>query len=208
MRADVSEAVEAASVSAGLTDRQSILWRPIAVVEKFSDDQVKFVTRKLELPVAPSGDMLRALAGAPEDGIAADVGNLLVTAGLNRLTSLLIGAGGQAMTNTATRLGVGNSSSAEAVGQTDLQAAAGSGNRWFQVMDATYPQQSNGVVTVKATFATGDGNFVWNEWGIDIGTPTVSSGNTVAALFFNRKVASLGTKASGSWVLTVTVTIA
>lgn len=209
MRADVSEAIEGASVAAGLTDRQSVLWRPVAVVEKFTEDQVKFVTQKLELPLAaPSGDLLRALAGAPEGGITADIGNLLTTAGLNRLTSLWIGAGGQAMTNTATRLGVGNSSTAEAVGQTDLQAAAGSANRWFQIMDATYPQQSNGVVTVKATFATGDGNFVWNEWGIDIGTPTVTSGNTVNANLVNRKVASLGTKASGSWVLTVTITIA
>lgn len=208
MKADVSEAVESALVSAGVGSGESLRWRPIAVVEKFTDDQVDFVAHKMDLRNPPPGDLLRALAGAPELGVAADVGNLLTTAGLNRLTSLLIGAGGQAMTNTATRLGVGNSSTAEAVGQTDLQAAAGSANRWFQVMDATYPQQSNGVVTVKATFATGDGNFVWNEWGIDIGTPTVSSGNTVAANFFNRKVASLGTKASGSWVLTVTVTIA
>ena len=210
MSADVTTAVEEALVGAGLASGDSLRWRPIAVVEKFTDEQVAFVGRKLELPslVAPSGDLLRGIAGAPELGVAADVGNLLTTAGLNRLTSLLIGAGGQAMTNTATRLGVGNSATAEAVGQTDLQASAGSGNRWFQIMDATYPQQSNGVVTVKATFATGDGNFVWNEWGIDIGTPTVSSGNTVAANFFNRKVASLGTKASGSWVLTVTITIA
>lgn len=212
MRADVSEAVEAASVGAGLVSGESALWRPIAVVEKFSDEQVNFVGQKLGLPAgiaAPiSGDLLRGLAGAPEHGIVASVDNLLTTAGLNRLTSLLIAAGGQGMTNTATRLGVGNSATAEAVGQTDLQASAGSANRWFQIMDATYPQQSNGVVTVKATFATGDGNFVWNEWGIDIGTPTVSSGNTVAANLFNRKVASLGTKASGSWVLTVTVTIA
>lgn len=217
-RLDVVEAVEQALVSAGMSDGESIKWRPIAVVEKFSDDQVAFAkdavkAGRLVLPDGflrrePSGDLLRALCGAPEDGVVASIGNLLTTAGLNRLGNLLIAAGGQGLTNTATRLGVGNSATAEAVGQTDLQAAAGSTNRWFQIMDATFPSQSNGVVTAKATFATGDGNFVWNEWGLDIGTPTVTSGNTVAAVLLNRKVASLGTKVSGSWALTVTITFA
>lgn len=227
---DVAEAVEQASVSVELNPPGELLkWRPIAVVEKFSEDQVTFVRRQLdrlgeatlalrnprpdELGDAlrylrdPSGDELRALAGAPEDGVFADIGNLLTTAGLNRLTSLWIAGGGQGMTNTATRLGVGNGSTAAAVGDTDLSAAAGSANRWFQVMDATYPSQSNGVVTAKATFATGDANFAWQEWALDIGTPTVSSGNTVNANMVNRKVASLGTKVTGSWALTVTITI-
>jgi hypothetical protein len=183
----------------------TIRWAPVATVEKYDDDQTAWVAERLgvEVPLAEHF----ALAGvAPYETIVAP-GNLLTTAGLNRLTSLMIGAGGQAATNTATRLGVGNSSTAAAVGQTDLQAAAGSANRWFQTMDATYPQQSNGVLTFKSTFATGDGNFVWNEWAVDIGTPTVSSGNTVAALMLNRAVQSLGTKVSGSWVLTATITM-
>jgi hypothetical protein len=59
----------------------------------------------------------------------------------------------------------------------------------------------------KATFATGDGNFVWAEVASDIGTATVTSGNTVNATMLNRFVQALGTKASGSWVLTETITI-
>ena len=94
------------------------------------------------------------------------------------------------------------------MGQTDLQAAAGSANRQFKVMDATYPSASGGVVTARSTFATGEANFVWNEWGLDIGTPTVTDGTTVNAVLLNRKVESLGTKVSGSWVLTVSVTFA
>ena len=75
-------------------------------------------------------------------------------------------------------------------------------------MDATFPTTSNGVITFKSTYASGEANFVWNEWCVDIGTPTVTDGTTVNALMLNRKVASLGTKASGSWVLTATITLA
>lgn len=180
-------------------------WRVHATVEKWDAEQTAFVKRRSGL-IAPPGSTMR-LYTEPFD-VVESPGNLLLTAGLNRLTSLLIAAGGQGLTNTACRLGAGNSATAESVGQTDLQAAAGSGNRWFQIMDATYPTQANGVVTFKSTFGTADGNFVWNEWGVDVGTPTVTSTNAVAALLFNRKVASLGTKASGAtWALTATVTI-
>jgi hypothetical protein len=136
-------------------------------------------------------------------------GNLLTTAGLGRLTSLLIAGGGQGLTNTATRLGTGNGAGTAAVGDTDLSASAGSTNRWFQVMDATYPQQAAGVLTVKSTFASADGNYTWNEWGIDVGTPTVSSSALVAALLFNHKTsAALGPKTSaGVWAFTATATI-
>lgn len=204
-RPDAAFGLDAAVISAGMEAAESIRWRPVATVEKYDDDQTQWVADKLGIhtPVAAHFEQLGV---KPFDTVVAP-GNLLTTAGLNRLTSLLIGAGGQALTNTATRLGVGNSSTAAAVGQTDLQAASGSSNRQFKVMDATYPQQSNGVVTVRSTFATGEANFVWNEWGIDVGTPTVADGTTVAALLFNRAVQSLGTKASGSWVLTATVTI-
>lgn len=186
---------------------QDIQWRTTTLCEKFSADQVLYASTMLHR--VPTGDELRALCGEPEDGVHEDLtSNLLTTAGLNRMTSLIIGAGGQAATATATRIGVGNSSSAAAVGQTDLQAASGSGNRQFKVMDSTYPQQSNGVITCKSTFASGEANFAWEEWCIDIGTPTVSDGTTVAALMLNRKVASNGTKASGaSWAFTVTITL-
>lgn len=185
---------------------EPILWRVHAHVDKFDADQTAYALRKTGARYL-TGDEMARIVGAPSDTADAD-GNLLLTAGLNRLTSLLIAGGGQAITNTSARLGAGNSSTAEAVGQTDLQAAAGSTNRWFQIMDATFPTQANGVVTLKSTFGTADGNFVWAEWGVDVGTPTVTSGNTVAALLFNRKVAALGTKASGAtWALTATVTI-
>lgn len=144
-------------------------------------------------------------AGAEPDEVVEVPGNSLLTAGITRLSNLLIGAGGQAYDNTHTRIGVGNSSTGVTVGDTDLGASSGSSNRQFMVMDATYPSLTTGVITFRATFGTSVGNFAWNEWGIDGGT---ANGTTVTAPLLNRKVVSLGTKASGAtWVFTVTITI-
>lgn len=204
MLPDGAKGIETALLAAEMEQGDFINWSPVAMVEKWDEDQTEWVRRKTDC-LKPSGDMLKRFLDPYE--VAYAYGNGLTTAGLNRLTSLLNGAGGQAATNTATRLGVGNSTTAFAVGQTDLQAAAGAANRQFKVMDATFPSQANGVLTAKSTFATGEANFAWQEWGLDIGAPTVADGTTVNALLLNRKVESLGTKASGSWALTVTITI-
>lgn len=183
---DTLRSAHSASVGGGISARDSILWRPVLTVAKYHGD---------DLTRDPYEVIERA-------------GNLLTTAGLTRITSLIIAGGGQGATNTASRIGVGNSSTAAAVGQTDLQAAAGASNRYFMTMDATYPQVSAGVITFKATFGTADGNFAWNEWCIDIGTPTVAAGTTVNATMLNRAVQSLGTKTSaGTWVATATITL-
>lgn len=202
---DLAHGEDSARVAAAAGGRDSILWRPVATVQKYAEDKVQWVIDRTGIAV-PDGALLESMVDPDE--VAVSVGNLLTTAGLNRITSLIIGAGGQAATNTASRLGTGNGSTAAAVGNTDLAAAAGSTNRWFQIMDATYPTQANGVLTFRSTFASADGNYAWNEWGVDIGTPTVTSSAVVAATLLNRKVESLGTKVSGaSWVLTATITL-
>ncbi len=189
----------------GFTRRhERVQWRAHARVDKWTPEQVALV--RSNVGHEPNVDELSAFF---DSEVVEYDDNLLTTAGLTRIMSLIIGGGGQAADNTHTRIGVGNSSTAEAVGQTDLQASAGSSNRWFMTMDATYPQAAAAVITAKATFASGDGNFVWNEWGIDITSGAASASNTVGATLLNRKVASLGTKASGSvWTLTVTLTLA
>jgi len=198
--------------------RDGARWTVHAHVDKWSDDATEWVAKRSGLlipgqrvarrgPQAPTARHFEALRVRPDE-VVDRPGNLLVTAGLTRLMSLLNGAGGQAATNTATRLGTGNGAGTAAAGDTDLSAAAGSANRWFQIMDATFPSVAANVLTAKATFATGDGNYAWNEWGLDIGTPTVSSSAVAAATLLNHKTsAALGTKTSGSWALTVTITI-
>lgn len=177
-------------------------WR----VDRWDADQTQWARQVIDRPPG-AGDF--ALLGVRPYETTEVVGNLVTTAGLGRLTSLLIAGGGQAITNTSARLGVGDGAGTAAVGDTDLSAAAGSTHRWFQIMDATYPQQSNGVLTLRATFGTADGNFTWSEFGIDIkASPPASSGNTVNEVLFNHKTSiAQGTKASGqTWTATATIT--
>lgn len=131
--------------------------------------------------------------------------NLLVNAGINRLEDLLIGAGGTAFNNANSRIGVGDDTTAASASQTDLQAAAGSTHRQFEVMDATYPSRSSQTITWRATFTSGEANFHWQEWCIDNGT---AASTAVTTPMLNRKVTDLGTKVSGAvWQFTVTLTI-
>jgi hypothetical protein len=93
-------------------------------------------------------------------------------------------------------LGVGDSSAAFDVSQTDLQAAS---NKLRKAMDATYPSRSGNVVTYRATFGTSEANFAWNEVGV---FNAVSGGQMLS-----RLVSALGTKtSSASWQLTLTQT--
>ena len=107
-----------------------------------------------------------------------------------------VGAAVTAFNNANSYIGVGDSTTAHAVAQTDLQAAT---NKLRKAMDATYPSGGTNVLTFRSTFATADANFAWNEWGVF----NASSGGTM----LNRKVESLGTKTNTqTWQFTVTLT--
>ena len=83
---------------------------------------------------------------------------------------------------------------------------------WKQIVASGYPSISGGVIQWQSAFGSGVANFAWNEWAIDNGGTgtaggTANDNSTVSStLFFNRAVASLGTKASGT-TATITVTI-
>jgi hypothetical protein len=95
-------------------------------------------------------------------------------------------------------LGVGDSSTAFAAAQTDLQAAS---NKLRKAMEASYPTRSSGALTFRSLFGTSEANFAWAEWAVF----NASSSGTM----FSRKVESLGTKTNTqSWQLTATVTVA
>lgn len=143
-------------------------------------------------------------AGTPFEITETD-GNLVTTAGWGRITTLINAGTGNLITTTTARIGAGNASTAAAITDTDLAASAGSSNRYFMTSTVTVP--SSAVIQAVAVFGSADGNFAWAEWGIDIGTATVSAGTTVNAVLLNRKVASNGTKASGqTWTATATIT--
>ena len=117
----------------------------------------------------------------------------VTAAAVNVMAPALIGAAYTAFNNANARLGVGTSTTAHAIGQTDLL-----GTSFRKAMDAGFPTNSSGTLTFKATFGTTEANFAWNEWGVF----NAGSGGTM----LNRKVQSLGTKPSSEqWVLTSTV---
>ncbi len=141
---------------------------------------------------------------APYDTVSG-AGNLLVYGGASALWQRLIGTGVTAFDNSNAYLGVGDSSTAAAATQTDLQAAT---NKHREAMDATYPvhsdgtgSSSNATITYKSTFETGDANFAWAEWAL--------FNASTSGRMLNRKVFSGGTKTSAdAWSLTVTITLA
>jgi len=122
--------------------------------------------------------------------------NGVTNAGEDALRNRLVGTSPTAFDASNAYLGVGDSSTAFAESQTDLQAAT---NKVRVGMNATYPKDGSGAQTTdwQSDFTSGVGNFAWAEWALF----NASSSGTM----FSRKVESLGTKASGSvWTLTGT----
>ena len=167
--------------------------------------------RPYKLPGEAQADLLRSLGVDPL--VDEREGNLLMYGGASCQWQTLLGNGtvtaGQALTyfnNAQAAIGVGDSSTAAAATQTNLQAAS---NKLRRAMDATYPLHTDGVVvgaataTFRSTFATGDANWVWNEW-ILANSATDATGRAL-----NRKVENLGTKTSAAaWTFTIALTLA
>ena len=121
----------------------------------------------------------------------------LTNAGRDLIAAMLLGEATTDFTNAATYIGVGDSTTAFAAAQTDLQAAT---NKFRQGMVAANPSRVDNVITLNALFATGDANFAWEEWGI--------FNAAAAGTMLQRKVEALGTKTSAqSWALTLTITV-
>lgn len=210
-----------AAVAAPLADRSfgTTRW----TVQRWDEEQTQYAMRRLgELGIALPAHISEAegnyagysVAIAPEVfrqfgilpySVTEVIGNLITNAGWTRLMNLLTNQGAtQALDATHARIGVGNSNTAEAYADTDLNAAAGSANRWFQLVSGAGSLGTR-TLAFSATFGTADGNFAWNEFGLDFGT---ASANTVTAPLFNHKASiAQGTKASGqTWTATATLT--
>lgn len=167
--------------------RDGIRWYGRATVTKYyEDDDLTPITN-----AGPYG----ARRATPYEVIEGD--NLLLTAGATLVLQRLAGITATAIDATNGRMCVGDSATAAAVGQTDLQAAT---NKVRQVFDAV-PTVSAGQLQAVCTFAAGTATFTWNECGL----ANAASGATLV----NRLVQSFGAKGAGvQWILTFTVTIA
>lgn len=131
-------------------------------------------------------------------------GNLLTYGGASALWDLLIGAGNvTAFNNANAYIGVGDSNTAAAATQTDLQAVT---NKVRVGMEASYPSHTDGTsdgaddCVFRSVFGTGSANFAWEEWAL--------FNASTAGRMLNRKVESLGTKTSAAaWTFTVTLSL-
>lgn len=182
-------------------------WRCQTRVDRFLGD-IEWVDENGIMVPKQGGDII-----APYDTEVIE-GNVLTIGGASIQWETLIGNGtttaDQELTyynNARAAIGVGDSTTAAADTQTALQAAT---NRLYKAMDATYPLHTDSdssagakSIAFRSTFATGDANFAWQEWGI-FNSITHNIGRML-----NRKVESLGTKTSAAtWVLTITLSLA
>jgi hypothetical protein len=211
--------------------RHKTLW----LCEKWSEEAVVFARKRLErsgishipgelrtkgglvvprlMPIKEgiSSAVLRVVVG-PAEECAEIQGNLFLNEGIQRLQDMTMIAtvtSNQTATNPWSNanayLGVGDSNTAEAATQVELQAAS---NRFYKAMNATYPSRSSQTVSFQSDYTSAEANFAWQEWSVAAGATTASgAGFTTGTTNLNRKVASLGTKSTGTWTLTSQITI-
>ncbi|HBI50272.1 MAG TPA: hypothetical protein DDY21_00260 [Candidatus Moranbacteria bacterium] len=124
--------------------------------------------------------------------------NILVNTGINALTTLLAAGGGTAFNNANAYLGVGDSTTAAAATQTDLQAAT---NKLRKAMNATFPTYGTSQkITFQSDFGADDANWAWAEMAV--------FNAAAAGTMLNRKVSAQGTKTAGqTWRLSLEITI-
>jgi len=125
-------------------------------------------------------------------------GNCLLNEGINELWTILCSAGGTKFDSGNAYLGVGDSNTAADPTQTGLQATT---NKLYKAMDSGYPTYGSAQkATWRSTFGDSEANFAWNEF-------TVANGGSDSAKNLNRKVESKGTKSSGTWILTLDISL-
>lgn len=182
-------------------------------VEKYTEDQVNWVSRKSGI-LAPNGDVLRRWM-APDSIEINDDPNLTTTNGLGRLTSFLIGTGSLVgFDSTHSMIGVGDTATAAAAADTQLGSNSAA-HSWYIPTDSAPTRVTttvtNDTIQAVGTFNTSNSDFAWQEWGLVLVTTPVASatfaGTGTSPILFNHKAPdSKGTKSGGSWVFTVKLT--
>ena len=170
-------------------------WKSHWRIDKFSDP-TDVISKALQQGLS----MMEAMQKYKDSFLATEEweSNIALTEGLGELIDIICGLGTPTKwDNTNARLGVGDSNTAESAAHTGLQAAT---NKLFKAMDTSYPTRTNQTAEWRATFASGDANYAWEEY-------TVVNAASDTGKNLNRKIASKGTKASGeSWTLSLQIT--
>src|SRR4051794_22957153 len=131
-----------------MTALETATWRCHVTVDKWGEDATQWVERKSGL-LAPDAATFEKLGVTPDETDEGPTpGNRLVTVGLDALTGPLILPARWVWDQTHWGIGVGDVSTADAIGDADL----GGATKCYQGNDAAFPTQANGVLTLKATF--------------------------------------------------------
>lgn len=172
---------------------EAVKWRCRTTVRKFEGDVSEYIARHGEV------EGLRRFYDEqrPAEEVVRE-GNILTQTGIETLWRLVAGLSATAYSNANARLGVGNDNTAAQDTDTDL---LGTSTAW-KGMETGYPDVgalSEKKITFRSIFGSSEANFAWEEWGVDNGATDHK--------LLNRKVESLGTKSSGSWQLTVEISL-
>ena len=124
--------------------------------------------------------------------------NCLLNEGINEFFTLVCSASGTKFDNTNAQTGVGDSTVAEAVTQTDLQAAT---NKAYVGMMAGFPTYGTDQKAIwKSSYDGNTANYAWEEF-------VVRNGAT-ALKCLNRKVSSQGSKAVNQvWEVSIQISL-
>lgn len=191
MQRDTGRGRDLASLRVPVRVVDHAFWNPRGSVHKFYEhrDRVFKAAHVEGLPIeylVDNFELMQAVAFR---------GNCLLYEGINELWTLVAGTGATLFDHSHAYIGVGDTATAADASQTGLLAST---NKQYNAMDTSYPTYgSSQKVTHRATFASGDANFHWQEI-------TVANGNSDASKNLNRKVQDMGTKAAGTaWVATL-----
>lgn len=135
------------------------------------------------------GDIVKDEAGVIQNRLleVMEGENLITTVGKQMIMDRLFGL---SAVGAMTRIGVGTSATAAAIGDTSLTGGV------FVAYDST-PTRSSLTVTCVATFGTGTANINWQELGMDNGTTLL---NRIAPIGPFNKTSAV------SIIVTVTIT--
>lgn len=123
--------------------------------------------------------------------------NCLLATGIAEMWDLITSETlGATFDNAAATIGVGGDNTAASSTQTDLQSST---STYYIPMTTGWPTSTGAQAEFKGSADTESANFAWEEWVVK---------HSTSGVCLNRKVDSLGTKASGTtWTLTVTITL-
>lgn len=144
-------------------------------------------------------DTARKVAGNAPDEVLTDSQNIILDTGANEMLKLITGTtGATAYSSANAYIYVGTNTTAENASQSGVLATGTS--RAYAYMDAGYPVVTGRQMIFRASFGDTSANFAWNE-------ASIVNGTGANAVSMNRKVSNMGTKASGTWTLQITVSL-